>query len=283
MKKIIITILLLNTMLLAKLSVAVSILPQKTFLEAIGGEKVLVELMVLPGNSPHNYDPKPSQMKGIAKASLYFAIGVEFEHVWLSKFSNLNSSMKIIDLTQNIDKISISSHHHSNHNDKHNDDLAKDPHIWTSPKNVKVIAKNIYEALVEADASNRSYYRKNYDLFVASVESTDREIKKILANFNGKKFMVFHPSWGYFARDYNLVQMPIELDGKTPKPRELIELIKEAKKENVTAIFTQPEFSDATAKVMANELHINVVKVSPLNPKWSQNLKNIANAIAGKH
>jgi len=279
MKKIIITILLLNTMLLAKLSVAVSILPQKTFLEAIGGEKVLVELMVLPGNSPHNYDPKPSQMKSIARASLYFAIGVEFENIWLSKFSNLNSSMKVIDLTKNIDKISISSHHHK----KHNDDLAKDPHIWTSPKNVKVIAKNIYEALVVADVSNKSYYKKNYDLFIANIDSLDTKLKTILANFNGKKFMVFHPSWGYFARDYNLIQMPIELDGKTPKPRELIELIKEAKKEHVTAIFTQPEFSDATAKVMANELHINVIKVSPLNPKWSQNLQNIANAIAGKH
>jgi zinc transport system substrate-binding protein len=266
-------------MLLAKLSVAVSILPQKTFLEAIGGEKISVELMVLPGNSPHNYDPKPSQMKNIAKASLYFAIGVEFENIWLSKFSNLNKSMKIIDLTKNIEKIAISSHHHK---DKQPKDLAKDPHIWTSPKNVKIIATNIYEALAKADSINEPYYKKNYDLFLNSIESTNNKLKSILAKFSGKKFMVFHPSWGYFARDYNLVQMPVELDGKRPKPRELIELIKKARAEKVTAIFTQPEFSDATAKVMANELSIGVIKVSPLNPNWSKNLLNIANAIAGQ-
>ncbi len=284
MIKTLLIILTINTFIFANINIAVSILPQKTFVKAIGGDKVSIELMVLPGNSPHNYDPKPSQMKNIANASLYFAIGVEFENVWLSKFSNLNKSMKIIDLTQGIEKIAISSHshEHNHHNEKHEKSSAKDPHIWTSPSNVKIIAKNIYDALIKADSPNKDYYRQNYNIFMKNIENTDANLKSILSNSNGSKFMVFHPSWGYFARDYNLVQMPIELDGKSPKPRELIELIKEAREEKVTAIFTQPEFSDATAKVMANELKIDVIKVSPLSPKWSENLINIANAIAGQ-
>lgn len=95
--------------------------------------------------------------------------------------------------------------------------------------------------------------------------------------------MVFHPSWGYFAHKYGLEQLPVEIEGKSPKPKALIQLIQKARKEKVSAIFTQPEFSDEVAKVMAKELHIEVIKVSPLAKNWSKNLIKIANAIAGNH
>ncbi len=279
MIKIILTTLILNTFILANINIAVSIMPEKSFVEAIGGDKVNVSLMVLPGNSPHTYEPKPSQMKDIAKASLYFAIGVEFEKIWLNKFKHSNKNMKTIELSKGIKKLSLSSSHNSHHN---NHTTAYDPHIWTSPNNVKIIALKIYDTLVKEDSNNKKYYEKNYEKFLEVIESTDNKIKSILSNKNGAKFMVFHPSWGYFAKDYNLEQMPIELEGKSPKPRELIELIKKAKNEQISAIFTQPEFSDSVAKVMANELGIKVIKVSPLAKNWSENLLYIANSIANK-
>jgi len=240
-------------------------------------------VMVLPGNSPHTYEPKPSQMKDIANSTLYFAIGVEFENVWLSKFKNLNENMQVIDLTLGINKIFMASHD-KHHEDEHvKETKGADPHIWTSPDNVKIIAKTIYRTLAEADPSNERYYKQNYETFLTHIEETDNKIKSILSSKEkGTKFMVFHPSWGYFAKAYNLEQLPVEIEGKSPKPKELIKLLKEAKEEKISAIFTQPEFSDSIAKVMANELHIKVVKVSPLSPKWSENLINIANAIAGK-
>ena len=95
--------------------------------------------------------------------------------------------------------------------------------------------------------------------------------------------MVFHPSWGYFAKAYNLEQIAVEVEGKEPKPKALIRLLKEAKKEKVKAIFTQPEFSDTVARIIAKELQIPVVKVSPLSANWSENLISIAIAIAGKN
>jgi zinc transport system substrate-binding protein len=275
MKRILLLFLLLSLSLFAKINAIVSILPEKTFLEAIGGDKVNVTLMVLPGNSPHTYEPKPSQMKAVAKADLYFAIGVEFENIWLKKFTDLNHAMGVVDLSKNIKKEPIGGVQHRDEN--------LDPHIWTVPNNVKIIAKHIVEALIEKDATNRAYYEANYQSFLTSIEKTDREIGEILSSLpKGTKFMVFHPSWGYFAKAYNLIQLPIEVEGKSPKPKELIALIKEAKAQKVTAIFTQPEFSDALAKVMANELQIQVLKVSPLSPQWSSNLIKIAKAIAGK-
>ena len=295
MKKITLIFLLTTTYIFSNINAVVSILPEQTFVKAIGGDKVNVSLMVLPGNSPHTYEPKPSQMKDVAKAELYFAIGVEFENVWLSKFKNLNSTMKVIDLTHNIQLLKMQEHkEHDGHGHQEHkpstssgteveEEHGNDPHIWTSPDNVKIIAKNIFNALTKADPDNESYYKQNYEKFISLIAETDRKIRSILSTKpKGTKFMVFHPSWGYFAQAYGLKQLPVELEGKSPKPKELINLIKEAREEQISAIFTQPEFSDSIAKVMANELHIKVIKVSPLAPNWSDNLMKISKAIAGK-
>ena len=178
-------------------------------------------------------------------------------------------------------------HHEEAHHEKEahaHDHKGEDPHIWTAPANVKIIAENIYKALIQKDPENAAYYKRNLQRFLASVDETDREIRTILSSVaDGERFMVFHPSWGYFAKAYHLTQIAVEVEGKEPKPKELIHLLKEAKEEKVKAIFTQPEFSDTTANVIAKELQIPVVKVSPLAPNWSENLINIANAIAGKN
>jgi len=311
MKKILLTLALTATSFLyANVNAVVSIVPQKTFLEKIGGDKVNISLMVKPGNSPHTYEPKPSQMRNISKADIYFSIGVEFEDNWLAKFQNQNKSMIVKDMGKNVLKIEMKEHsHHDDHDgeekhedhkdhdhEKHDDhdehakqehnehdDEGKDPHIWTTPSNVKIIAKNIYNELAKIDSKNKSYYKKNLTAFLKEIEQTDLKIKNLLKNTpKNSKFMVFHPSWGYFARDYNLEQFAIESGGKNPKPKQIAHLIEEAKEEKVHAIFTAPEFSTNTAKQIAKEVGVPVIKVSPLNPKWSQNLIGLAKAISNK-
>ena len=282
----------------AKINTVVSILPQKTFLKAIGGDKVNIALMVKPGNSPHTYEPKPSQMIDISKADIYFSIGIQFEEAWLPKFATQNKNMKIVNIGKSVKRIAMAEHNHDDedehehHNEDHNADHNEDeheehnsldPHIWTSPNNVKIIAKNILTHLVEIDKNNKKYYEKNYDIFINSVNNTNTKIKEILSETNkGTKFMVFHPAWGYFAKQYSLVQVPIEIEGKKPKPRDIIKLIKDAKKQNIKAILTAPEFSDKLAKQIAKELNIPIIKISPLNPKWSNNLINLAKTISNK-
>lgn len=276
--------------LYAKINTIVSIVPQKSFVEAIGGDLVNVSVMVLPGNSPHAYEPKPSQMKELNDAKLYFAIGVEFENAWLKRFANQNKNMLIIDTAKGIEKIAMAEHHHEEdghdhkghkHDEHDHEAKSKDPHVWTSPSNVRVIAKNTLDALVSVDAPNKATYEANYHAFMQKINNVDNEIKNILKDTpKGAKFMVFHPAFGYFANEYNLTQIAVEVEGKEPKPSALAELIKEAKEENIKAIFTQPEFSDKSAKIIADELKIKVIKVSPLNPKWDENLINLAKAIS---
>jgi zinc transport system substrate-binding protein len=275
----------INTYIFANINVIVSIPPQKTFLNAVAKERANATLMVEAGNSPHTYEPKPSQMIAVAEASLYFAIDIEFEHVWLSRFVTQNKNLHIINTAKGIKKIQMKEEKHTYNHDTHKDHHHRgtDPHIWTTPKNVKIIAQNIYTALITHDKKNTPYYKKNLDTFLASIEKTDKTIRSLLSTLKGSRsFMVFHPSWGYFAKEYNLKQISVEVEGKSPKPRELIEIIKRAKQERVKAIFTQPEFSDKSAKIIAKELNIPVIKVTPMNEKWSENLISIAKTIAGK-
>jgi len=285
MKKIIaLCLFFLVTSVWAKINTIVSVVPQKAFVEAIGGEFVNVEAMVLPGASPHSYEPKPSQMKAIDVAQLYFTIGVEFEGAWMKKLAHQNKTMKIVDSAQGITKLEIKAHEHEGKKTHAgHEHVGLDPHVWTSPENIKVIAKNIFDTLVAHDASHKEAYTTNYTAFLDQVDATDATIQETLKDVKkGSKFMVFHPSWGYFAHQYGLEQVAIEVEGKEPKPKILAQIMEEAKEEGVKAIFTQPEFSDKSAKQIADTLKIKVIKVSPLNPKWDESLISLAKAIANR-
>ena len=292
----ILLLLVLSVALNAKQMVIVSILPQKTFVQKIAKEKIDVTVMVKPGSSPHSYEPKPSQMLAISKAEVYLTIGVEMEDVWLGKFKAQNNTLEFVDIGKGITKLEMLEHNHHeehhheehHHHDEHNGEKEHheeglDPHIWTSPKNVKIIAKNIFEALVKIDVANKTFYKANLDEFIKEIEETDEKIKDILKDMKAQsKFMVFHPSWAYFAQDYNLVQIAVEVEGKKPKPKEMVEIIKEIKEEDIKVIFTQPEFSDKSAQVIAREANVRVKKLSALHPKWADNLINMARSIANK-
>lgn len=276
---------LMSTFLFAKIDIATSILPQKALVDAIGGDKVNVIAMIPAGASPHSYEPKPSQMLSISKAKAYFTVGVEFEEAWLNRFKSQNKKMIIIDSVYGIKKIEMVAHHHDkdeheeNHEDHEHETL--DPHVWTTPKNMIIMATNIKNALIKLDPSNKTIYNKNYIKLVGSLKQTDLQIKTILKNTpKGSKFMIFHPSWGYFAKEYGLVQLPIELEGKEPKAKDLAILISKAKKEHIKAIFVAPEFSAKSASQISKTLGIPVVKISNLGYNWHEFMISFAKVVS---
>jgi zinc transport system substrate-binding protein len=282
MKAKFVLILILSTFGFARIDVVTTIMPQASLIKSIGGENVNVVAMVPAGASPHSYEPKPSQMLAISKAKIYFAIGVEFEHAWLPRFHSQNKNMIIIDNAKGIKKIAMTEHHdeHEKHH-QHTNEL--DPHVWTSPNNLKVMATNIKNTLIAVDGKNRALYTENYTKLINSINQTDAQIKSILkATPRGSKFMIFHPAWGYFAAQYGLIQIPIELEGKEPKAKDLISLIKTVKKEHIRAIFVAPEFSSKSASQISESTHIPVVKVSNLGYDWKAYLLTFTKAIANQ-
>lgn len=266
----------LPTLLFGKVDVVVSILPQKTFVKKIAGDLVDVTVMVAPGASPAVYEPKPSQMKKITKAQIYFSIGVPFEKAWLSRFKAQNPNMLLYDTSKGIKKLPMQEHHHGHH---HHSSSILDPHIWLSPTLVKIQAKNIADALKKIDPKHKTVYENNLNRFKKEIDELNRRLSKILKPCQGKAMMVFHPSWGYFAKEYGLKQIPVEVEGKEPKSKELVKIIHEAKEEGVKTVFVQPQFSKRTVKVIATSIGAKIVEADPVAPNWAENLIQIAKNI----
>jgi len=255
----------------------VSILPQKYFVEKIGGDLVDVAVMVEPGASPHTYEPKPKQMVALAKTNIYFAIGVPFETTWLEKIAATNPNMLVVHTEAEIKKIPMKGHHHEGPGLDQYGHVIKDPHVWLSPPLVMIQARNILQALLKVDPTHGSVYEENHNSFMKELVVLDTEIRAV---FQGKgknvEFMVFHPAWGYFAQAYGLEQVPIEIEGKQPKPAELQYLTQYAKERGIKVIFAQPQFSWQVAQAIAKSIAGQIVFVDPLAADWDTNLRQVA-------
>ncbi len=290
MKKILFIFVTLVSFLYAKPEISVSIAPQKYFLEKIVKDKFEINVMVKAGSSPHTYEPKTSQMKSLSNSKIYFYTAIEFEKAWLDKFKKSAPNTLFVDSSANIERIAMEEHSHEDEHDKHKHDKhdedehdGLDPHVWLDPVLAKTQAKNIYEAVVSIDESNKEFYTKNYEEFLKELDSLDIKIKEILKPYEHKAFMVFHPSWGYFAKRYNLEQLPIEIQGKEPKPNELVELVKDAKEHNIKIIFVSPQFSQKSAKTIASNIGGNVVSIDSLGEDWANSLIETASSIVNSY
>ncbi|RBQ29623.1 metal ABC transporter solute-binding protein, Zn/Mn family [Aliarcobacter vitoriensis] len=290
MKKILVLFMFFASVLYAnKPQLTVNILPQKYFVEQIVKDKFDINVMVKPGSSPHNFEPKPSQMKALNASKAYFLVGDPSELAWLDRFKQNAKNTLFVDTTIGIEKIAMVEHSHHDHDhdedDPHHEhhdhgEDGLDPHTWLDPISVKVQAKNIYEGMLKIDAKNGDFYKANYENFIKELDDLDKEIKNILEPFKGKPFMVFHPSWGYFAKQYELSQISIEIEGKEPKPNELVKLVEEAKTHNIKIIFVAPQFSQKSAKTISQNIGGNVVSIDPLSEDWKDNMLKTAKEIA---
>jgi zinc transport system substrate-binding protein len=267
----------------------VSIVPQKYFVERIGGDLVSVSVMVEPGASPATYEPKPEQLKALSSAAAYFSIGVPFEEAWLDKIAAANDDMVMVDTIAGIERIPIEAHHHHEEEEEHEEEGgeeqdhekgAPDPHVWLSPELVEVQAQTIYEALVDLDPAHETEYTENLAAFIADIDALQADIKATLSGLASNKFMVFHPAWGYFAHEFGLEQIPVEVGGQEPSAQELAHLIEEAKEEDIRVIFAQPEFSTQDAETIAQEIGGEVLLVSPLAPNWLDNMRTVTQTFA---
>ncbi|APZ44243.1 metal ABC transporter solute-binding protein, Zn/Mn family [Acidihalobacter ferrooxydans] len=256
----------------APLDVAVSILPQKYFVQTIGGDQVRVQVMVRPGYDPAIYAPTPRQLAELSQDRLYFAIGAPFERAWLPRFIAANPHMRIVDTQRGIQRLlPTTGLPGANPN----------PHIWLSPPLVRVQAANILRALVAADPAHAAAFRRGYAKLIATIDSVDTRIAHELLNTNlgNRRFMVFHPALYYFARSYDLQEIPIQIEGKEPSPRELAALIQTAHRDHIKVVFVEPQFSQKAARTIAAQLGGRVVSINPLPEDWPAGMLAIAKAL----
>lgn len=270
--------------------ITVTIEPLRYFTEAVAGDRFTVVSMVPKGMSPETYDPTPGQLVDLAKSKAYFRIGyIGFELAWIEKLTDNAPHLQFYDMSKGVELISDDSHaHHHEEGDNHrHTDHAHasgiEPHIWSSATNAQIIAGNILDALRTLDKDNEDAYMEGYRSLIRRIEHTDSLICGMLsAGKADRAFMIYHPALSYFARDYDLRQIPIEAGGKEPSPAHLKELMKTCKAENVRLIFIQPEFDRRNAELIARQTGTKVVSINPLSYDWEEEMLNVAKNLSLK-
>jgi zinc transport system substrate-binding protein len=249
-----------------RINVVTTIAPLGDFVKTVGGEKVLVTVVVPPGAEPHTFEPTPSLMMDMAKADLYIMNGAGLEF-WMNKLLQANEKMVVVDSSQGIVLL-----------EENEDEI--DPHIWLSLRNAAVQVINICSGLVQVDPQNKEYYIKNRDGYLEKLKALDIELNSTFAGKKNAIFIVHHPAWTYFARDYDLIQVPLMENEKEPGPKYLGEVIELAKKNNITTIFVEPEFNPKSAEAIAGEMKASIVTIDPLARNYLDNIRNASREIA---
>ncbi|MEJ5283617.1 MAG: zinc ABC transporter substrate-binding protein [Brevinematales bacterium] len=277
MKKYLFFLFFLTTFVFAeKPIVLVSILPQQEFVEKIAKDKVIVKAIVEKGASPHNYEPTPKQLLYISKARIWLAIGIDFEKALISKVKSLYPNVRIVEITNGVKYRTLEEHHHEDEKEEHS---TLDPHIWLGYEQVKTILSNTLINLKQISPENEEFFEKNYKEYLNEIDITFKEMKQKMKPLEGKTIFVYHPAFGYFFDNFGITQRAFEVRGKEPTQKEILSLIKEAKKENAKVIFVQKQFSKNAAKIIAKEIGGKVIEIDPLEKKWLENIKYMGNII----
>jgi zinc transport system substrate-binding protein len=249
-----------------RIKVATTIAPLGDFVKAVGGEKVEVTVVVPPGAEPHTFEPTPSLMMDVAKADLYVMNGAGLEF-WMDKLLEANKRMVVVDSSQGVALLQ-----------ERKGEI--DPHIWISLRNAAVQVNNICAGLIEVDSQNKDFYIKNRDAYLETLKALDVELNRTFAGKKNKIFIVHHPAWTYFARDYDLSQVPLMENEKEPGPKYLGEVIDLARTNNITTIFVEPEYNPKAAEVMAREMNTSIVTLDPLAKNYLENMAYAGREIA---
>lgn len=255
----------------------VSILPQKSVVEAIAGEHFEVMVLVPEEGNHETYEPEARQLVNLSRALIYFENGLlGFEKSWLPGIAQSNPDMKIITLSEGIQLI---QGHEIPHGD-HTHEGGIDPHFWLSVSAVRTQAGHVATALKQLDPEHAPDYEKNYHQYMTHLDSLDQELQKILQGVSGSSFMILHPSLGYFARDYNLEQIAIEYEGKEPGLAYLRSLVDVAREKNIRTLFVSSQFSSKSAEVIARQINAELKPFNPTALNWEQSLLEVARDLA---
>ncbi len=261
----------------AALQVAVTVAPQKWLVEEVGGERVRVTALVVSGDSPATYLPSDAQVSRLMGSAVYFRIGVPNENgPWFDAVRG--SGLEIVDLRDGVELLDMSDP--GGHGAESHSHAGKDPHSWLSPQRLKIQARTVAATLARLDPAAGDQYRRRLADLEQRLEGLDAELRRLLAPFAGRPFLVFHPAWGYLAADYGLRQVTLEIEGKEPSEAEVTELQALARREGIGVVFVQPQITGRAAAALAAAIGGRTEVLDPLAAGVAANLRHAAELIA---
>lgn len=257
--------------------------PQGCLVSRIGGEFVEARVLVGDGQSPHTWEPNPRQVSELARSSVYFLSGMGFEENLLKRLRSAFPDLPTVDLNRGIALLPMEEHEseEGHRHDGHDHGPGEpNPHTWLDPSLARIQARTICEALSRVKPELKERFSANLARFETELDSVDALAAGLLAPFRGRAFYVFHPSFGYFAARYGLVQRAIETGGREPSARQLARLVERLAADRARVIFIQPQFPAAAARSLGQSLGVRLEELDPLAADYIDNHVRMARAIA---
>ncbi len=268
-----------NTEQNSKPIVMVSILPHAYFVDQIAGDLVDTAVLVGEGQNPHSYEPSPSQMAQLAKASIWILSGTDFEHALIDKVSSLYPNLTIVDGTEGMVFRSLEDHDHEEDGEEPVHDLNIDRHTWLGWEQSKVLVHNIVHALTSHLGLSEAVVGQRSEQFLSQIDKEFTSLETELTGLSGSTVFVYHPSFGYFLDSFGLHQEAVETGGKEPTAKDLATLIEKAQVDKAKVIFVQKQFPSGSAEKVAQVVGAQVVVLDPLAYDWLGNIRLMGNAL----
>ncbi len=277
-----------------------TIKPIQMLVKQIGGEHVKTSLLIPDNASPHFYSLTPSAIRKIKQADIIFRIGDTMEIMLNPVFESLHTRTRLVNLEDqaNIHHLTLSAehqhaHHHAsshipeeNNHEKEDEDhdahqhKAYDPHIWTSPDNTIAMATSITSILGKLDPDNAPAYQSNLENLKNRIQSISQTLKKKLTPFKDTPYVVFHPSWQYFAHEFGLHQPSVVSlqESITPGIKSLLKVRQKIAKQNIHCLFYGPEISQQRIQTLSEKLDMNKTYIDVMGstektyPDWLEKM-----------
>jgi len=266
-------------------TLTVSVEPQRALLEAIVGDRYEVETLLPSGANPETFDPTLKARRSVDDSQAFFSTGnMPFEE---KLAANLSENVTVVNTSSGIHPIygTHDHHHHGNHGyngedaSRHDNHGTPDPHTWVSVKNARIMAKNMYEAVVKLDPDGKDYYMTRYNALSSTLDSVDRAFTIALSHVPVKSFAVWHPSLSYFARDYGLEQISVGFENKEISPARMAQTVRDAQAHGVRVLFFQEEFDSRQVETLNMTLQAKLITINPLSYDWIGQLQRVVDAL----
>jgi len=221
------------------------------FTSAVVGDDGFVSGLVLPNASAHQFDPSARNLLDIGEADALVVNGVGLEP-WLQDLTDAGAfSGDLIVATEGIEL-------------RDGEGDAKDPHVWTSPRNAAVMVNNIVRGLSEARPDLADNFYQNAVDYLEKLTLLDTWATEAFASVAPEKRLLItnHDALGYFVDAYGITFvgsiMPSLDDNSEPSALEIDALIERIKQEGAIAVFSESTLSDKLATTIASEAGVAV-------------------------
>ncbi|MDE6010294.1 MAG: zinc ABC transporter substrate-binding protein [Muribaculaceae bacterium] len=280
--------------------IAVSFESQKWIVEQIVGDDYEVVALLPPGSDPELFDPDMRTMRALERAQLYLTTNtLGFETQVGERIRANYPDLEVIDISEGIEVlmhthgVAGASRHGHLHEDRHDEgeDGHKhghdshpvgDPHVLSSLRNVGIVADNVLAAVRQLSPESTARYARNHALLEGRLLKMQTTTDSLLtvSGAGGCSFVVMHPSLSYYARDYGMTQIPLEIDGKEATPRQLEERLHAAEESSPRALFFEEGHSARQAREIARSLGIEAYPVRLNGSDFLQGIDNVTRALA---